>query len=132
MGFWDWLTGRKKADRELLSAFIQAQGRRIDADEKRDALQAQLTLKKLELEMENIERLGEEKRKDAADRARLREQRKEWAKTAREKKARLAVNGSIAHSGLAGCRVCANGSDPSLTADEIHWHAQGHPGAIQA
>ncbi len=131
MGFWDWLTGRKKADRDLLSAFIEAQTKRTELDQKREELAAQLSLKKLELEMENIERLGEEKRKDAADRLRLREQRKEWAKTAREKKRQLAV-GHVASSGLAGCRCCANPSDPTLTADEIRWHAASHPGAISA
>lgn len=139
MGFWDLLTGRKerraKADAELLSAFIQAQNKRLEVDQRREELEAQLRLKKLELEMENVERLGEERRKDAADRQRLREARKEWARTARDKKARIAASAGVrgvASSGLAGCRVCAGPSDPSLTAEEIHWHANGHPGAISA
>lgn len=136
MGIFSWLMGRRQADRELLSTLLEAQSAREATQQKRDELENKLALRKLELEIENVERISEEKRKDAADRERLKLQRRQWAATARQKIAEKrtamgSTNGASAfRGGVPGCVVCADPSSPALTAVEIQWHSKGHPGAM--
>ena len=112
---------RKSAKAELIDAIIQEgiERRKIDAaiEDKKHALE----LRKLELEMEHIEQLGEERRKDRAERENARLVRQKAAAYAREVRKQNKQQGDASV-----CRVCLNGSDPSLTAREIEWHHNGH------
>lgn len=133
MGFWDWLTGsrrrQERADRQLLSALLHEQARRSETDAKRLELQNALEIKKLELEFSNLEAVHEQKRKDREAAEELRQKRREWAKNSRAKKTEREQL-RIVGRGLAGCVVCTDPSSPNLTAAEISWHQQGHPGAV--
>ncbi|MDR5728006.1 MAG: hypothetical protein RB191_11335, partial [Terriglobia bacterium] len=95
-----------------------------------DKQELQLRMRKQELEFEHLDAMAEQRRKDREDNAKLREQRKQWAADAREKKRQKeqALVGSQSYSGGAspGCRVCADGGNPHLGADEILWHHNGH------
>lgn len=127
--------GKEIANAELMTTLLKGEATRQETQQKRDELESKLALRKLELEMEHLEAVHEERRKDAAEKERLRQQRREWAKAAREKIQKKAngmpLNGSpVRLSGVAGCTVCADPSSPNLTADEIRWHSAGHPGAM--
>lgn len=135
MGFLDWITGRARADREsdraLLKVFLESQQTRIVSDAEVSKLEREIKLKEKQLELDHLEAIHEERRKDAAARETLRAQRKQWAASAREKLAQKRAAGVTVGGGLAGCKACANPADVSLTADEIRWHSAGHPGAMQ-
>jgi hypothetical protein len=122
--------GERRRDAELLSSLLQLQSDRIKADAEIERLDRDLRLQTKKLELENLERISEEKRKDADARERLRIQRREWAANARKK---VAANRDAATrvGGTPGCVVCADPSSPRLTAEEILWHQNGHPGAMR-
>lgn len=124
---WFW---RKNRDRDLLlKSLLEAdqEGRRLDAQIK--AKQQELELKKIELEYEHLEAIHEEKRKDLKFRDEIRAQQRERAARAREvmAKKRAAGAAGVAAGVPVQCRVCANASDPTLSAHEIVWHSNGHP-----
>jgi hypothetical protein len=133
MGWIANLFGSKaRADSELLSSLLKLQSERIAADSEIAKLDREITLRTKALELENLERVSEERRKDSEQRERLKQQRREWAAAARAKvgkKATVAAQARV-QSGLAGCAVCADPSSPKLTAEEILWHQNGHPGAM--
>jgi hypothetical protein len=95
-----------------------------------DKQELQLRMRKQELEFEHLDAMAEQRRKDREDNAKLREQRKQWAADAREKKrlkeAALTATQSHQSGSPSGCRVCANDGDATLTATEILWHHNGH------
>ena len=130
MGIWQWFSGRQSATDKLLTSLLDLEGKRLNRDIELEKLHHELKLKTTQLEIENIERISEEKRKDADARLVLRQQKRESAQRMREIKAHKTSAHMNGHSGLQGCRVCANGSDPSLTAHEIQWHSAGHPNAV--
>lgn len=121
-----WFKRRERADERLLRAFLQTDAKRIEAAALVDAKKSELELRRLELEMEHIEALGEERRKDAREREANRAARRAAAAAAREKGA--AKRAAAAGQGdFTKCRVCADPSSASLTPDEIWWHGSGHP-----
>jgi len=139
MGFWSWLTRDSSSPRDpsLTQALMALEQERIKRDAELAKLDHELRLKTRELEIQNIEALSTQKRLDQETRERLREERRENFRKAREAKAEKAAKNraaaapqAAAHHGLAGCRVCAAPSDPTLSAEEITWHAAGHPGAM--
>jgi hypothetical protein len=134
MGWISRLLGSKeKTDNELLKSLLDLQREQISADSEIRKLERQITLQTKALELENLERISEERRKDAAEKERLRQQRREWAANARAKlNQKKASTSSMAHAAgaIPGCVVCADPTNPKLTADEILWHQGGHPGAM--
>lgn len=120
-----WFFNRaRRPDVLLMEALLKQETERLKQQAELDASRRAIEMRRMELEFENLERLGSEKRKDAEDRERLREQRRKWAASAREiKRQKLAAG---AGAGANGCRVCTNPSDPSLTSAEITWHYNGH------
>ena len=136
MGFWSRLFGTaREHDKNLLESLLNLQAERIKADSELSKMEHEVRLKTKELELANLEKVGEEKRRDAEARAELREKRKEWAKKGREElaKKRLAAKGAgmPAPGAVLGCTVCADPGSVNLTAAEIAWHNGGHPGAMQ-
>ncbi len=108
---------------QLITAIVSGELKRRELADVADQRRAELDLKKMELEMSHLEQIGEEKRKDAADRQRLRELRQASAQNARNVRAQKRG----AQPEQQPCRVCASGgTDPSLTADEILYHHAGH------
>lgn len=123
MGWWKKTTTAEQAlTQQILQEGIER--RKIDAEvasKMRD-----LEMKKLELEMEHIEALGEERRKDRADREAVRTARKQAAAHAREVLARKNAAPTQPEADAGICKVCRNSSDPSLTERDITWHVNGH------
>lgn len=107
---------RRRTDR-----LLELQKANIEAMEQMAARRTALEIRRLELEYENLERAGEEKRKDLEQRDRLRRQKQEHAQ---EMRARRREKQSTKYT--QACRVCSNPGDASLSASEILWHAQGH------
>lgn len=141
MGFWDWLRGKREiapspsADSALLAALLGAEQARIASYAELEKLDREVKLKEKALELENLDRISENKRKDAENREKIRQIRRENLNKANEvKRARKAAGNSggpqASHAGTPGCVVCADPSSPALTAHEIQWHAAGHPGAM--
>jgi hypothetical protein len=136
MGWIARLLGHQaRADSELLSSLLKVQAAQIEANAKIAGMDAEIRLKTKALELENLERIAEEKRKDAMAKEELRQKRRQWAADARAKlaakKSQPASDGARLAGGIAGCVVCADPSSPRLTAEEITWHNNGHPGAMQ-
>ncbi len=121
-----WFRRREKPDERLLRAFLQTDAKRIEAAALVDSKKHELELRRLELEMEHLEVLGEERRKDQREKESNRKARQEAAANAREMKRRKAI-GAAAPGAPTSCRVCAEPSAVYLTAEEIWWHGQGHP-----
>lgn len=134
MGWWrNLFRARSRADDDLFAALLKFQSDRLQADTEVAKLDRELTLRTKHLELENLERISEERRKDAVAKAELRDKRREWARQAREKvgKSKQAPGeGRSFRSGVQGCVVCADSTSPRLTAEEITWHNAGHPGAM--
>jgi hypothetical protein len=122
---WFWQR-REREDSKLLRAFLANDAKRIEASGLLELKKAELETRKLELEMEHIEALGEERRKDRAEREANRRSRAEAAKNAREHK-RLKGQQPQPPQGAQQCRVCQDPSAPYLTSQEIWWHGSGHP-----
>lgn len=121
-----WFTSRRRLEVELIDALLKGELERRRAQSDLDSKMAEIELKKREMELANLAAIHDEKRKDAADRQKLREQRQNWAKTARDKKRERDAGGNLFRR-TEGCRVCHNQGDPTLTADEISFHHAGHP-----
>jgi hypothetical protein len=135
MGWIATLFGRQaKRDAELLSSLLKLQSDRISADAEIAKLDREITLRTKAMELENLELIAEQKRKDAIAKEDLRQKRREWAAQARakvaQKKAGATSSGPGPTLGVAGCVVCADPRSPRLTAEEIIWHNNGHPGAM--
>lgn len=81
--FW---SRRRRIEVELIEALLHGELERRKTQSDLDQKVAEIELKKRELELAHLEAIGEERRKDAADRQKLREQRVEWARRARSKK----------------------------------------------
>lgn len=110
---------------ELVQAILQEGIERRKIEGENDRQRAELDKLRIQMEMEHLTELGEERRKDAAHREEMRQHRREAAAAAREKlQAKRA--GAIAHLGAGICRVCVNPADPTLTPREINWHNSGH------
>lgn len=127
--FTRWFTRKPTADVELLSALMKGQTEAAAQRNQIEMKRQDLELRRLELEFQHLEEAADVRRKDREAAAELRERRREWAAKSREA-LRVKRGQAIAANGPKGaCRVCANGGDPSLSAAEITWHWQGHPGA---
>lgn len=108
---------------QLITAIVSGELKRRELADVADQRRAELDLKKMELEMSHLETIGEEKRKDAADRQRLRELRQQSAQNARNVRAQKRGTQTTEQP----CRVCASGgTEASLTAEEILFHHAGH------
>lgn len=134
MGFLKRLFGgTSDADKALLKSLLDLQGERIKQDAESNKLDHEIRLKTKEMELANLEKIGEEKRKDAEARARLRDIRRENLAKGRvklqEKRAAVAATGG--QPTVLGCTVCSDPRSVALTAQEIQWHNTGHPGAMQ-
>lgn len=131
---WLW-NRRKRADVELLDSLLTAENNRRAMQLEVDKQELALKMRKQELEFEHLDALAEQKRKDRDDAAKLREQRKQWAADAREKK-KLKEQSTIqpvaSRGSNTGCPVCDDSSNPRLTYSDIVWHHNGHPGAANA
>ncbi len=120
---------KKKAERTAQEVLIQAiiqeglENRKMRAEI--EARAHTLEMRRLELEMDHIEALGEEKRKDAAERERLRETRRQNAANARKIQAEKRA-GAKSDETVGRCKVCLNPADPTLSTLEIQWHSNGH------
>lgn len=126
-----WWNRKRQSDIELLGVLMRGQSEAATQRTTLEMKRQELEMRRMELEFENLERLGEEKRRQAEANQKLREQRKEWASKAREvlkQKRNLQGGGTIPSA----CRVCANPGEPSLQANEIAWHYQGHPAQQRA
>jgi hypothetical protein len=121
-----WLFNRRRRiETELIDALLKAEIERRKLNVETENRQRDIELRKMDLEYEHLEQVHEERRKDAAEREKLRQQRQEWARKAREvRNQKLRERAGVASNG--GCRVCANGGDATLTATEIAWHHAGH------
>lgn len=113
---------------QLITAIVSGELKRRELADVADQRRSEIELKKMELEMSHLSELGEERRKDAVEKQRLRELRQQAAQNARAAKA-AKRNGHQADQGI--CRVCVNDKEPSLTADEILWHHAGHRAPVQ-
>lgn len=125
---WFW-NRRKRADVELLDSLLNAENNRRVQQNQIETERLRLEQRRLELEFEHLEEQHEERRKDREAAEKLREQRRQWAANARTKVKANQLREQMQNGGAAGCRVCANGGDPSLTANEIAWHHGGHRAA---
>ena len=125
MGFF---TRRRRSDVELVSVILEGENQRRLQQGTLDAQRIDLEKFKISQEMEHLEAIAAERRKDAEDREKLREQRRKWAAEAREARAKKLATGRAvaAQPGATTCRVCANPGDPTLTTPEILWHSNGH------
>lgn len=117
---------RKKADEKLFELLLQAETARSEKSRHIDEKRADIELRKLELEYANLELVAEQRRKDAREKAELREKRKEWVVNARKKVEANRAARAAGEGSAGGCRVCINQSEPSLTSAEIAWHIAGH------
>lgn len=120
-----WWSRKREGERQLLSALIEAETRRAEAHSKIETQRLQNEQHRMELEYEHLEAASEQRRKDAEAREELRQKRREWSATAREKakqnkQARLPGVQSSAQPET--CPVCRNAGDPRLTANEIKAH----------
>lgn len=128
-----WLFNRiRRADVQLMDSVMTAETKRREQDALVQVEKSKLELRKIELEFANLEAVHEQKRKDRAEAEDLRQKRKQWAATTRQNMKQKAQNsnqpGRPAGT-TSGCPACNNPSDPSLSADVILWHHNGHPGA---
>lgn len=116
----------KTPQETLVDAIIQEglETRKFRAEA--EAAQRQLELKKIELEMEHIEALGEERRKDLAEKEKIRVARQANAAAMRELRGRRKAAAQTPEGQPGGCRVCINPMQHDLTSAEIIWHGQGH------
>jgi hypothetical protein len=124
-----WFTKRERESDRLLRAFLATDTKRIEAAATLDAKKQEIELRRLELEMEHIEALGEERRKDGREKEENRRARQEAAKNAREKRKANVAGAQQPEAHAGGCRVCKDPSSPYLSAEEIWWHGNGHQGA---
>lgn len=134
MAFWRKLFGsQQRADNELLANLLKLQSDSIHADAEIRKLDREITLRTKALELENLERVSEQRRKDDEAREKMKQQRREWSANARSKlnqqKAQKQQQ-ALPRVGVSGCVVCADPSSPNLTGEEIGWHLAGHPGAM--
>lgn len=124
----------KDSNTLLIQQMMEVQSQRLKYDSELDHLKRELEFKQKQLEMDNLEAISEEKRKDRIAREQLRAIRQQNAAKARLAKTEKA-NGALMRNGavpgrVSGCVVCADPSNASLTSDEIKWHSAGHPGAM--
>lgn len=125
-----WWWRRRQADRELLSSLLEIERARMDARVRIETMRDEIELKKAELELSHIEQRTHAEIELQEAKEKLRKDRRESSRKARERLAeRRAAMGPTALGFLpnGNCRVCLNGSDPSLSAGEIQWHHAGHP-----
>lgn len=120
MGWWS----RRKDERDLLDRLLTLENTRLEQAAKLAIARDEFELKKFGFEVEHAESVQKAKNSELEQRQKLREQRAAHARQMtlwrqeRKQKART--------EGADQCRVCVNASDPNLTADEIIWHKQGH------
>lgn len=138
MGLWHWLSGREprlKVDAGLVRELLADRAARTAQEAELAKMRFDLDKRKLELEFENVSAIGEQKRADMKMAEEIRATRRAAAKENRKKReenlAKGLPNGRNAFPGEAirGCKVCNDPSNPTLTAHEIMWHHEGHPGA---
>jgi len=132
MGLREWWHRRsieqKTLDQQLLIALLEGEKARHAASVEVEKARAQVELRKLELEVENAEDLAKARNEEREFKAKLRVQQREWAQQARDRKKEKDVERErAAQPKLQNCPVCANASDPTLTAEMIMWHKNGHP-----
>lgn len=117
-----WFTRRKAPTEILVEQIIQEGIERRKLDHEVASKTREFELRKLEIEMEHIEAIGEERRRDRADKAAARKVRQEWAARARDIKEQQKNGAQVGEK----CPVCANPSDPNLTIPQLEWHVNGH------
>lgn len=118
---------------QLLTELLKLQQQQVASAQLLQSERDKLEIEKVRIEVENAKTLGEERRTDRAEAAKLRQQQREWAATARAKKKamELAKAAAPAPPGAPGsCKACANPSDASLTPQDISYHYSGHTGVV--
>jgi len=131
----DDLATQRTASEEVLQKLLEIERTRLTSNAELDKLKRELEYKNTQLELEHIEAISEEKRKDRAHKEQLRYARQQHAAAMREKLALKRAAGQIPvkpklSAGVPGCTVCMDPSSANLTAEEIKWHSAGHPGAM--
>ncbi len=123
MSFWRWWrsSADRDWDRELLLSYRKTELERRQIDSQIELKKQEFEARKIELEMEHIEELADQRRKDRQFKIELQKFKEDNLIGARKKLAekRAASNGQQ-------CRACANPSEPTLTAPEIQFHNSGH------
>lgn len=104
---------------QLITALGEQSAKRYQAQIEHESKIEELSLKRYEIEVANSEALAkaEASRRAAAEDLR---QRRKLAANAHNARVRPAAKAA------AECPVCANPSDPALSAMQIQWHHSGH------
>ena len=118
----NWPFRRSRSiEQQVLQSYRETELRRREIDAQIELKKAELEGRKIELEMEHISELADQRRKDRQFKIELQKFKEENLIGARKK---LADKRAGAAAGQ--CRACANPSDPALTAPEIQFHNNGH------
>ncbi len=122
-----WPFERKPKDRNLLLESLQLADVDARSEEiERRTLRHRLELRKMELDLAELEAAAVEKKADREARKIERVLKAERTHKAREAKA--LKRGANGHDTAPRCRHCeSGGGDPTLSAKEILWHSYGHP-----
>lgn len=113
----------------LLSVLMDGQAKAADQRTQIELKRQELELRRLELEFQHLEESSEQRRKDRAAAEEMRAKRREWTKNSRAAATHRRLTQTSLQLANGSCRVCINGGDPTLQANEILWHTNGHPGA---
>jgi hypothetical protein len=120
-----WPFRNRLTDRELVASYENSALARRKIESEIEIARLQLEQHRIDVEMEHLEAVREQNRKDAEHREQMRELRAANAARMREVKRQKRELGAAA--GAAGqCAACRNPGDPRLTVEDITFHANGH------
>ncbi len=139
MAFWSRTkTASNDADKELLKTLLELEKVRLEKNAELEASRHSLELRKVELELQNMEQIGVERRKQLLFQDKLKEQRQQHAQAMRDKKAELArqranqatsaPNGTFPLGSCEECQAIIQKREPHHSNDLLK-HAQQHHSA---
>lgn len=135
--FWRNRAKDEKAQRdrdrdELLKTLLATEKARIDRHAEIEAARQQVELKKAELELENLERIGEEKRRDLQFKQTVRERNREQLREARarQKEKRLQREAQPHQTGCEECDALREGRQPKHASDLIRHRIENHSATL--
>lgn len=118
------------AQDQLLAAFLETERIRLEKSAELEARKHDAEMKRYELELRELERIGEEKRKQQIFNERVREQRRENLAKGREimrqKKAAAAGGAKSPAYGCEECQAIAEGRAPAHASDLIRHATEKH------
>lgn len=114
----------------LLTAFLETERLRLEKSAELEARKHDAEMKRYELELRELERIGEEKRKQQVFNERVREQRRENLAKGREvnrqKKAAAAAGAKAPTYGCEECQAITEGRSPAHASDLIRHATEKH------